>query len=142
MNLSYQEKKIWTSLLITAVFFGYYFINTFSILFKAEVDNIQIVNNFVSIVVLVIIAEIIFQIILAIIFRKEAKEGEDERDKIIKLKAASNAYFFLIAGVWITCLSLLVTHSPILIINLIMCFFILAEITKFTSQLIYYRRGV
>jgi hypothetical protein len=142
MNLSYQEKSIWVSLVSTLIVFGYYFLNAMKIFNNSKIENLAITGLFIGTVIILIIIQIVFQSIIAIINRKEAQKGEDERDNLIELKATRISYFIIVLGVWVTALSFLILSSTIIMANTIMFFFILAEIVGYIIQLIYYRRGI
>lgn len=142
MNLSYKEKSIWASLISTIIVFGYYFFFAIKVFNNPEIENMMLVGLFIGAVVFIMIIQIFSQIVIAIANRKEAEKGEDERDNLIELKTTRVSYFILVLGVWITAFSILVISSPIILVNLIMFFFILAEIVGYSLQLIYYRRGI
>jgi hypothetical protein len=142
MNLSYKEKSIWASLISTIIVFGYYFFFAIKVFNNPEIENMMLVGLFIGAVVFIILIQIFSQIVIAIANRKEAEKGEDERDNLIELKTTRVSYFILVLGVWITAFSILVISSPIILVNLIMFFFILAEIVGYSLQLIYYRRGI
>lgn len=142
MNMSFQEKSIWISLVSTILIFGYYFTQAISVFKNPDVHKTNLIGLFVGVIFLVVIIQIISQSILALVNRKEAEKGEDERDHLIKLKATRMSYFILVFGVWVTGISMLILPSPLVMANIIMFFFILSEIAGFTSQLLHYRRGV
>jgi len=142
MNLSYKEKSIWASLISTIIVFGYYFFFAIKVFNNPEIENMMLVGLFIGAVVFIMLIQIFSQIVIAIANRKEAEKGEDERDNLIELKTTRVSYFILVLGVWITAFSILVISSPIILVNLIMFFFILAEIVGYSLQLIYYRRGI
>lgn len=143
MNMSFQEKSIWISLVVTTIIFGYYFVKAFDVFLNPFSNNPGLVSLLMGVVILTIIVEIILQTILSIFSKKEASAGNDERDKIIKFKSFRISYFILIFGAWVAVISLLVPKSTTLFMaNIIIFFSILSELFGFVTQLIYYRRGV
>ena len=140
MNLSFKEKSVWISLVVTLLLFGYYFIRVISE-GNISAPNSSLLNLFSIIVVLIIVIQITLQIIIAILHRKEAGKGEDEREYLIELKATKISYFIIAFGVWIGTLSLFLNLSAFVIANIIMFFFVLSEIVGFALQLYYYKRG-
>ena len=80
MNLSYQEKSIWGSMIGTLLMCGYYFAT----------------GHLIFSVVMLIVVEIIYNIALAI---RSVPEPKDERDRLIEAKAYRNAYLALVTGV-------------------------------------------
>ena len=143
MDISYKEKSLIGSLFATLIVYGVYFYNVFS-----EPENNRI-GLFIGAVILTIILEIIIQSLLAVTH----KTLEDERDKKINLIAHRNSYACLAVGVWLVIGHLLIVSlldlggyedwvSPYLLGNILFLAFILAELTHFMTQLVYYRRGV
>jgi hypothetical protein len=139
MSKSFQEKSVWISLIAVSLIFGYYFVRIFQMISKNQIDVVKNAVLFISVVIMVVVTEIIFHIIVAVRTRPEAK---DERDRIIELKATRNAYFILIAGVFLSFVCLAFSLQSFIIVHVIMFFFVLSEIAKFISQLFYYKRGV
>lgn len=142
MNISFKEKSIWASLIITIIVFGYYFVRVVSIFKEPVPDTSTLIGVFITMVVLMIIIQIVSQITLAIAFKKEANEGFDERDKLISLKATRISYWILILGVVNTILYLVLGTSPLLAANILWFMFIIAEICGDSIKLFYYRRGI
>ena len=140
--MSFREKSIWISLLATILVFGYYFANAFSALTSFNIDNRGLIGLFIGVVVLMIIVEVVLNTILAIASRNQAGETEDERDNLIRLKSTRISYLVLVFGVWAAAMSLLLSASPLAMANIIIFFFILAEIVGFSTQLFYYRKGI
>ena len=142
MNMSYQEKSIWISLISTILIFGYYFTKAISVFNNQDIHNNNLIGLFIGIIIAVIIIQIIAQSTIALANRKDAERGADERDTLIKWKATGLSYYILAAGVWVTLISMLKFESTLVIANIIVFFFILSEIVGFAAQLLYYRRGV
>jgi hypothetical protein len=147
MNISYREKSIWVSLLSTLFIFGYYFYSAFAILrtpilHMPHDSMFALMGLFIGVMVWMIIVQIVLHIILAIVNRGEAEKDEDERDKLIELKATSISYYLLVLGVWMTIFSLFVIQSPAWTATILLFTTILAELVGFAVQLFYYRRGV
>ena len=79
---------------------------------------------------------------MAIIYRDEVKDGGDERESLIRLKATSISHYVLISGVWIACMTFYLNPSALMLMNVFIVFFVVSEIVGFVTQLIYYQRGV
>ena len=141
--MSFKEKSIWISLIVTILIFGFYFVFAFTEMKNNSPEGAlgTIAGIFIGVIILIIVMEIILHSVIAIVFRKEASEKEDERDKIIELKGSRFSYIILAVGVWITGFSLFFVSSPIMMAHILLLFFILAEITGFATQLYFYRRG-
>ena len=149
MNLSFQEKSILGSLVITISLFSYYFLAIFDVLTGAT-SAAQLPIVLFGVVIAMIVVEVIYHIFIAL---QDRRADEDERDRLIQAKATRIAYFVLVTG----CMTLvghsmfmavysgaenqLAMQSPLVLSSLIVCSFIVAEIVGFSMQLYYYRRG-
>lgn len=123
----------------TSAVFGFYFFRMFKILTGGEMDKTETLIFFVSAIVLLIIIEVVAHIFLTVVHRPETI---DERDRLIELKATRIAYFFLVLGVFLTIGSIMMSLSPFMTAHIMLLSFVIAEMAKSISQLIYYRRGV
>lgn len=140
--MTFQEKSIWTTLIVTIIIFGYYYYKAAVVFTDPAIPDESLIGLFSAAVFIVILSQIVLQGILAVINRREAEKGEDERDKIIELKAIRISYFILVFGVITTCISIFLIKSPMLIVNLIFFFFLIAEAAGMLIQLLLYRRGI
>lgn len=154
-NLSLKEKSTWLSLFATLYVFGSYAFSVILIDLDAlsEASAIDTVMQHLSAaVLLIIIIEVIFQSIIAFAGSETEIEG-DERDKLIALKANNSGYWVLSIGAFITLGQLLLPHAlgientlqaryplPLFEMHILLFAFILAEIVRFTHQIILYRK--
>ena len=151
MDLSFQEKSIIGSLLITILLFGWYFLQVFKVLTGDSSESAAALPFvLIGVVVAVIIVEVVYHVIIALASKAE---DEDERDALIEAKATRISYFVLVTG----CITIIghtilnaylepditdrILINPIMTANYILLSFILAEIVGFAMQLYYYRRG-
>ena len=151
--MSYKERSIWVSLVITI----YIWFNYFSTLYWAAQQDTLTTNvmqsALLTVVIMTIVLEIFHHIVIAIIDNKNANYDEDERDKRITLIGTQYAYYILsfttIAAVLHLLFpfmsqrleSLLNLPNEYVIINIIIFGALVAEIVKFATQVFYYRRG-
>ena len=142
MNISFKEKSIWTSLIITIIVFGYYFTRVFNLLNQTTADSANLIVLFIGVVIVMIILEIVSHIILAVIYKKEVNESSDEREKLIELKGIRISYWILIFGIFQAIVSLLMNKPPLMVANIILLFFVFAQIVGESIKLYYYRKGV
>ena len=151
MDLSFQEKSILGSLIITVGLFGYYFLKVFKILTSgSSADALMLPSILIGVVVAVVVVEIVYHILITL----RSEPMDDERDKLIEAKATRYSYIVLVAGCLTTVghslFSVLaqepaqerLIQAPIMFANLIIFSFIIAEIVGFSMQLYFYRRGV
>ena len=142
MNISFKEKSIWVSLIITIVVFGYYFTRVFGILNQSTGGTTEPIVLYIGVVIFMVILVIVSHILLAIIYTKEANDFNDERDKLIELKGTRISYWILILGIFQAVAGLLMTKSPIMIANVLLLFFVIAAIVGDSVKLYYYRKGI
>ena len=146
--LSYQEKTIWASLLVLIGASAYFFITVFDGYLSGEPLTIaQIAPPLLSMILLIVAAEVALHVTLSLCGREEAK---DERDVLVAAKAARNAYYLLITG-----LAMLGGHAAMaevfafgrmpgveVAVLAVVLAVTIAEVGHYASQLYYYRRGV
>lgn len=147
MDLSYQEKSILGSLLAMVIVYGYYFAATLRNIGREDLGG-SLGRLFFAIIAIIVI-QIVYQIVLAV---EGTVERKDERDIFIEGKAYRNAYATLATGVCIVISYFLVvswahapSHYPLtayLAVNLMLLVWVIAELTKWLTQLFYYRRSV
>lgn len=89
-----------------------------------------------------IIIQIIFHIFNAIATREEDVPKEDERDKLIKLKATRNSYYVFTGGFIISVIALALGMPVYGIFVVFVISGLLSEIVDNSSQIYYYRKGV
>ena len=142
MNMSFKEKSIWTSLIITIIVFGYYFTRVFNLLKQTTTDSANLIVLFIGVVIVMIILEIVSHITLAVIYKKEVNESSDEREKLIELKGIRISYWILILGIFQAIVSLLMNKPPLMVANIILLFFVFAQIVGESIKLYYYRKGI
>ena len=95
----------------------------------------------ISIVVRIII-QIIFHIINAIATREEKTPVEDERDKLIKLKATRNSYYVFTSGFVMSVMGLAVGMPVYGMFIAFVGVGLIAEIIENGSQIYFYRKGI
>lgn len=152
--LSFREKSLWVSLLISAVIASIYGDNVYHFLFTASdatgQDAVALINRLV-------IAFIVLEVVLHVALAMDDQEGsglpEDEREKLFRLKANEAGYWVLSIGV-ISCILHQMALSTFTMqddshygrfilapieLKLIVVFW-LSEITRFASELYFYRK--
>ncbi|NQV14595.1 hypothetical protein HQ531_03985 [bacterium] len=139
-QVSFQEKSIWISLIVTVLIFGYYQFQVATVFLNPKTD-INLTYLFFVAIVLTVTIQIGVQTLLAVVNRKDAIRGPDERDRMIQLKSLRATHYILVVGVWVAGLSIFMEFSAPMIAHAVLFFFILSEIFGFIIQLILYRRG-
>ena len=148
--MSYQEKQnivnIFSGLLITAIYAWMVYQRQLQGRFDLTEDFqtwglIFLIFIGISIVVRIII-QIIFHIINAIATREENVPVEDERDKLVKLKATRNSYYAFTSGFVLSVVGLALGMPVHWIFIAFVGFGLIAEILDNGSQIYYYRKGI
>lgn len=144
--MSFREKSTIATLAATILVYGWYFITYISRALGAETLPAAslITKPLIVTVILVVIINIVSHIVLAIAMRHQ--EGEidsdpDERDKLIDLRGDRRGGLVLSFGAVVTIGALILEHEPFWIVNVLLGFFVAAEIVKGASKIVEYRRG-
>ena len=150
MDLSFQEKSVWASLIGLIAVFGFHFNNSFG---NLELTAQQMLVRLIWVIASLVIIEIISHIIIAVTSIKDAQAGAtpDERDTLISIKAGRNAYYLLTICVlgliihWVV--YELIETSDVVITstyhaNMLLLALVIAEIMNYGSRIYYYRRGI
>ena len=148
--MTYQEKQnivnIFSGLLITPIYAIMVYQRHLQGIFDLTEDYrtwgvIFLIFMGVSVVARIIIY-IIFHIINAIATREEELPVEDERDKLVKLKATRNSYYVFCGGFVLAVISLAIGMPVYGIFIAFVGFGLIAEIVDNSSQIYYYRKGI
>ena len=147
------EKGLILSLLLTVFLFGGYFLDVFSSLLAGPDAEVAGFQGLLGIIILFVVLEIIIYSLLGTI----DKDDEDERGRLIEKLSYRNAYWCLVVGVWFIIAQTLIAGtlnnpahwfnetlnflSPYFLGNLLLFFFIVAEISACITQINYYQRG-
>lgn len=148
--MSYREKEniinILSGLLITLIYGWIVFHRHLEGTIDLTTDyktwgSVFLIFILVSIVARIIIF-IIFHIINAIATREQSIPDEDERDKLIKLKATRNSHY-IFSGGFVMSVMALAFGMPVYMIFIAFIFVgLVSEIVDNGSQIYYYRKGV
>jgi uncharacterized membrane protein len=150
MDLSFQEKSVWASLVSIVVVFGYHFYQVFGS--EAAMTGPEIVARLAGTVVVIIVIEIVLHILIAVINPEDTKERGrgDERDSLVAVKAYRNAYIVLLVAVLLMIGYVLTGDpgtdpqqipTPAMTANLLLFCMVIAEIINYGSRIYFYRRG-
>ena len=148
--MSYREKEnivnIFSALAITGLFAW--------IVYQRHLEgSINLTDDFqtwgklfllfagVSIVARIIIY-IVFSIVNAIATREEKIPAEDERDKLVKLKAIRNSHYSFSVGFMVAIIALAVGMPVYSLFIIFVISGVISELIDNGSQIYYYRKGV
>ena len=144
MNTSFHAKSAGVSLVVVMIISIYYFANVLAQLdvpLRADASlPVGMWQLGITILVLLIVAEVALHIALTIGAGRAAASAKPDGD--VESRSMRNAYFVLAAGVLISFGTLFFNASAFVMSHILLLFFVLAELTRFASQLIYYQRTV
>lgn len=146
MSVSFREKSIGVSLVVIMAIAIYYFMNVFDLAMRQGAFQAELIlpegalGLAITTLILIIVVEATLQTVLAV--GAGQVPAATSKDHTVAAKAMRNAYWILTGGVVISFGSLFLNTSAFVMGNLLLMFFVIAELTKFVSQLVYYRRSV
>jgi len=137
--MSFREKSAWISLLLLVAVFGPYFWLVARAL--AGIGHVHFGTQF-AIITLFVALEVVLHIVIAMQSPRDARAPKDERERLIDLMATRTAFYVLVAGVLISIFTL---HMPVtvwMLSQFVLFSVVVAELVKFGSQIMFFRRGV
>src|SRR5262245_23014159 len=138
MEMSFREKSAWISVVLIVLVFGPYFWlvgRSF-----AGTGHVHVGTQF-ALILLFVVLEIVLHIAVAIQSPRDAEAPSDERDNLIDLRATRVAFYVLFGGALVSIFTL---HFPVNVWTLsqfVLFSIVVAELVKFSSQIVFYRRG-
>jgi hypothetical protein len=148
--MSYQEKRSIVSMLSTILITAAYF---FYILHGVRIGSLDPANVFrfwgwviLILIPVSIVARIIIYIVFSIVHTMATKECDppfnDERDKLIGLKATRNAHWVFVVGFLLAMVSQVAGMAPSVMFMVLIGFGFVSDLAGEISQLYFYRQGV
>ena len=137
MTLTFKEKSLWIQIITLALVFGGYFLTMNYNIEQAFPSNL--ILHYIWLIVVFIALNILAHIFAAAFNKPEC---EDERDKLIELKATRIKAFLLATGIVFAILASLILENQFLTINLLLLFLVFSEVITKAIQLFYYQKGL
>lgn len=139
MDLSFNEKMHWVTIIALVVIYGFYFLAVLPPE-SPDVSGEQVVLFLVLLVPLVLI--FIIGAIVAVATGRRSEVEDDERDRLIELKGIRNGAYVLGTGVFAAIACALLTDGNFWLIHVLFASLVLSEVIESASRLVYYRWGV
>jgi hypothetical protein len=145
--MSFREKSAWACALTTLVVFSPYFYYILYLNAHERLNGGSVLWAFIVVVMIQAAMNIAAHIIFGIQTRREPK---DERDLTIEFRSFRNAYLVLACSALMLMMGVLVTATGIpgdavakavAVSQIFFSAFVLAEVVKYLTQAISYRRG-
>jgi hypothetical protein len=154
--MAFREKTAWISIFVTVLIWGAYFGGQFPGLLSAQPHLEGMLGDFLSSVFLAVLLQIVLMIVIAVLSPKDADAPADERERLIEFRSTTIAYHVLTVTLVVAVLgapALSLYHglkagiapnlgsAAIPMANGVLLALVIAEIAKYVSQLVQYRRG-
>ena len=139
VNAPFRVKSAGVSLVVVLAIGSYFIANLLTMLPSDESVPDGALSLTLNTIVLIAVVEAGLQTVLFIGAGKV--EDSSEHDTTVAAKAARNAYLVLTVGVFAAFASMFADFTPFDMGSLLMSTFLLAEIVKFASQIVYYRHS-
>jgi hypothetical protein len=139
MEMSFREKSAWVSLILIVLVFGPYFWlvgRTF-----AGMGHVHAGTQF-ALITLFVILEIVVHIAIAIQSPRDARAPKDEREILIDLRATRVAFYVLFGGALMSIFTMHFRVTVWILSQFVLFSIVIAELVKFASQILFYRRGI
>jgi len=142
MNMSFQEKSVWFSLIIILLAFGSYFSNIYNGLLAGSLNPEETLGLFIGMVVTIVALQIMVHIVISVVESEDADHSGDERDKLISLKAEMPGGLVLGFGV-VTLALYLMFHNvqSVVTANLLLLLVVISQVVTYLLEIYWYRRG-
>jgi hypothetical protein len=138
--MSFREKSAWISFFVILVAFGFYFAAYVNHLLHPGSPHPHFFGLFLLLVVAVVVLEVVLHILVAIRSPSDANAPRDERDRLINLKAARIAFYVLMTLAFLSVGAMHHGATALFMGNCIFFAIWVAELTRFGSQIVLYRR--
>ncbi|MEM0999028.1 MAG: hypothetical protein AAGN35_18355 [Bacteroidota bacterium] len=147
--MTFQEKRSLVTLIATTAISIGYFIYIFTQYANTDpqtMNDLSFWGRAVLIlipvqIVLIVLAHIVFHIGYAAVSREKLPARDDERDKLIQLKATRNSYYVFSGGFFLAMTALALNLGPFVMFLVLISAALLSGVVESVSQLYFYRRG-
>jgi hypothetical protein len=138
MEMSFREKSSWISLLlIVAVFGPYFWLVGQSLTGNAHVHG----GTQFALILLFVVLEIVLHVAIAVQSPRDARAPKDERETLIDLKATRSAFYVLFGGALLSIFTMHFRVNVWTMSQFVLFAIVVAELVKFASQIVLFRRG-
>lgn len=107
------------------------------------IQGAALIGYIIGLVIFLVVLQIIYHIIIGILWRRDAQERQDERDRMVVLKAGRLAYYVLLVGLFVLMAYLLMnTVSGLLAVQYAFMAVFAGEFVRYFATFVYYRLSV
>lgn len=132
--MAFREKTAWISLVTILAIYGLYFSSVVR-------GTAAPFGGLLGTVVAIVIVEVVLTVLATMVSPRDARAPRDEREKLISLKSAQFAYAALAVSVALACFFGGFNPPIVFNANALLFVLVMAEILRWTCQIVQYRRG-
>jgi hypothetical protein len=137
--MSFREKSAWISFVLVATGSAIYFRGIAEVLMGHARPGGQF-HLFFGLVAGLVALEVILHLVVVLQAPKDAKAPRDERDRLIQLKATRNAFYVLLPAAFASIGTMHLGADVWDMAHAVLAAIVAAELARFGSQMLYYRR--
>jgi uncharacterized membrane protein len=137
MSMSFREKSAWISILSISGIYGFYF---WSIIYSGRRGDLH-AGGLLATIIAIAVVQAVLTVAVALFTPKEASAPQDERERLIELRAARFAYAALATSVACACYFGGFDPPVIFNTNTLLFILVMAELLRSGCQIVQYRRG-
>ena len=141
ISMSYREKSAWIALLLDVGLYGYYAWHLVGAIQRGETETFEYYSLLSTLIVILIIATIVLEAIVAGASPKEANAPADERERMISLKASNVAYYVVAIAALMTAGAIAYDQPAFYTVNFLFLAVVVADVMRYATMIIYFRRG-
>jgi hypothetical protein len=144
-SLSFREKGAWACLITTVAVFIPYFARVLHLFARGELKTSSVITAFFLASIWQVLLNVVVQVVIAL---RSGREPKDERDSAIESKSFRYTYWIFALLLWpvimIAPASTIGGYplTPVFLSQMVFFCFVVAELTRYLTQVVYYRRGV
>lgn len=139
--MSFREKSAWVTFVLL-MGFAIYFIEVANHWVNPAAPHENYFQLFVLLVIAIVILQAASHIVIAKQSPRDAKAPLDERERLIALRATRPAFFVLLVGAFLSIGTMHLGATPWTLAHCVLFAIWIAELTRFGTQIYYYRRGI
>lgn len=148
--MTYHERRAVVSIASSILITGIYYFYVYQRYLAGGLESVNDLTFWAAVIVTFVPISVAAQIVIAIAFsiihrfatREEEPSFQDERDKLIDLKAGRNTLYAFVTGFFLSIGSILVGFPEFMMFVFFVLFGMLSSIVGDVSKIVMYRRGV
>jgi hypothetical protein len=139
-QMSFREKSAWISLLSYVGVYGYYFWTVYTAAVAGAPDSFRF-DRLVRPMFLLAVIDISLQMVVALSQPGDARAAQDERERLITLKATHPAFHVVMFGAAIMTAAMALGLPTFFAVNGLFLAMVLGEVVKYAGQIAHVRMG-